>query len=100
VAAAVADVFTAFTATGSAYQVVAAFTGRRFPLRAYGGAWAGQLRWDRLTHARVLGILNNPCYAGAYVFGRYTSRRTVAPGRQHPLRDHPATDGPVAGPDP
>jgi DNA invertase Pin-like site-specific DNA recombinase len=79
VAAAIADVFTAFTATGSAYQVVAAFTGRRFPLRAYGGAWAGQLRWDRLNHARVLGILNNPCYAGAYVFGRYTSRRTVAP---------------------
>src|SRR3954453_18106620 len=38
VAAAVADVFTAFTATGSAYQVVAAFGGRRFPLRAYGGA--------------------------------------------------------------
>jgi len=79
VAAAVADVFTAFTATGSAYQVVAAFTGRRFPLRAYGGVWAGQLRWGRLNHARVLGILNNPCYAGAYVFGRYSSRRTVRP---------------------
>ena len=56
----------------------AAFAGRRFPLRAYGGAWAGQLRWGRLTHARVLAILNNPCYAGAYVFGRYACRRTVA----------------------
>ena len=32
-----------------------------------------------LTHARVLGILKNPGYAGAYVFGRYTSRRTVDP---------------------
>ena len=79
VATAVADVFAAFTATGSAYGVVAAFSERRFPLRAYGGAWAGQLRWGRLNHARVLGILNNPCYAGAYVFGRYTSRRTVDP---------------------
>src|SRR3954470_7995145 len=79
VAAAVTDVFTAFAATGSAYQVVAAFAGRRFPLRAYGGAWAGQLRWGRLTHARVLGILNNPCYAGAYVFGRHACRRTVRP---------------------
>jgi excisionase family DNA binding protein len=48
-------------------------------LRAYGGAWAGQLRWGQLTHARVIGILNNPCYAGAYVFGRYASRRTVDP---------------------
>ena len=34
----------------------------------------------KLTHARVLGILKNPGYAGAYVFGRYTSRRTVDPG--------------------
>jgi hypothetical protein len=79
VAAAVGDVFAAFTAAGSAYGVVAAFAGRRFPLRAYGGAWAGQLRWGRLTHARVIGILNNPCYAGAYVFGRYASRHTVDP---------------------
>src|SRR4051794_18480525 len=79
VAAAVTDVFTAFAATGSAYQVVAAFAGRRFPLRAYGGAWAGQLRWGRLTHARVLGMLNNPCYAGAYVFGRHACQRTVRP---------------------
>ena len=80
VQAAIADVFAAFTACGSAYGVVAAFAGRRFPLRAYGGAWAGQLRWGKLTHARVLGILKNPGYAGAYVFGRYTSRRTVDPG--------------------
>jgi DNA invertase Pin-like site-specific DNA recombinase len=61
VAAAVGDVFTAFTAAGSAYGVVAAFAGRRFPLRAYGGAWAGQLRWCRLPHARVIGILHTPC---------------------------------------
>jgi hypothetical protein len=40
---------------------------------------AGQLRWGRLTHSRVLGILKNPCYAGAYVHGRYTSRRAVDP---------------------
>ena len=79
VQAAVADVFAAFRAGGSAYQVVAAFKGRRFPLRAYGGVWAGQLRWGRLTHSRVLGILANPAYAGTYVFGRYHSRRVVSP---------------------
>ena len=79
VAAAVADVFTAFTATGSAYGVVAAFTSRRFPRRAYGGAWAGQVRFDRLTHSRACSILSNPVYAGAYVFGRFRSRRTVRP---------------------
>src|SRR5215217_6145262 len=79
VAAAVTDLFAAFRAGGSAYQVVAAFKGRRFPLRAYGGVWAGQLRWGRLTHSRVLGILANPAYAGTYVFGRYHSRRVVEP---------------------
>ena len=79
VAAAVADVCTAFTATGSAYGVVAAFTSRRFPRRAYGGAWAGQVRFDRLTHSRACSILSNPVYAGAYVFGRFRSRRTVRP---------------------
>jgi len=79
VQAAVADVFAAFRAGGSAYQVVSAFKGRRFPQRAYGGVWAGQLRWGRLTHSRVLGILANPAYAGAYVFGRYHSQRVVEP---------------------
>ena len=78
VSAAVADVFAAFQATGSAYGVVGAFTSRRFPRRAYGGAWAGELRWGRLTHSRVRGILANPAYAGAYVFGRYRSRQIVS----------------------
>jgi excisionase family DNA binding protein len=79
VQAAIRDVFAAFSATGSAYGVVTAFADRRFPLRAYGGVWAGQLRWGRLSHARVLGILKNPCYAGVYVHGRYTSHRRVDP---------------------
>jgi DNA invertase Pin-like site-specific DNA recombinase len=47
VRAAVGDVFACFAAAGSAYGVVAAFAGRKFPQRAYGGAWAGQLRWGR-----------------------------------------------------
>jgi DNA invertase Pin-like site-specific DNA recombinase len=79
VATAISDVFAAFTQTGSAYQVVACFADRRFPRRAYGGSWAGRLRFGRLTHSRVLGILANPVYAGAYVFGRFRSRRTVNP---------------------
>ena len=41
VQAAVRDVFAAFAACGSAYGVVAAFSGRRFPLRAYGGHGPG-----------------------------------------------------------
>ena len=79
VQAAIADVFAAFLQTGSAYGVLGAFTGRRFPKRAWGGAWAGELRWGVLSHPRVVRMLQNPCYAGAYVFGRCRSRRVVRP---------------------
>jgi DNA invertase Pin-like site-specific DNA recombinase len=97
VQAAVRDLFAAFAASGSAYGVVAAFGGRKFPLRAYGGTWAGQLRWGRLTHARVLGVLKNPGYAGAYVFGRYTSRRTVDPSGtvRTAMAERPRAEWPV-----
>ncbi|GAA0380169.1 recombinase family protein [Streptomyces blastmyceticus] len=70
--------FAEFARTGSADGVVA-LCGRPFPLRAYGGVWDGQLRWGKLTHGRVLGVLTNPAYAGAYVYGRYRTRRTVQP---------------------
>ena len=97
VQAAIADVFTAFAACGSAYGVVAAFGERKFPLRAYGGVWAGQLRWGKLTHARVLGVLKNPAYAGAYVFARYASRRSVDEGgRVHAdMVERPRSEWPV-----
>jgi excisionase family DNA binding protein len=77
VQAAVADIFACFAAAGSAYGVVAAFAGRKFPQRAYGGVWAGQLRWAPLTHHRVLQVLKNPAYAGAYVHGRHVTRQTA-----------------------
>jgi len=79
VQAAVADVLRAFEQTGSAYGVVGVFKDRRFPKRAWGGAWAGELSWGRLTYSRACEILSNPCYAGAYVFGRTRSRRAVRP---------------------
>src|SRR6266705_1652341 len=74
-AAAVADVFAAFTASGSAFGVVAAFAARRFP-----GGRAGERSWGRLTYSRVLGLLHNPVYAGAYVFGRHRTRQQVDAG--------------------
>jgi excisionase family DNA binding protein len=79
VRAAIADVFCCFEQTGSAYTLVRAFKPRLFPARAYGGAWAGQLRWVPLSHSRALTVLQNPAYAGAYVFGRRKSRRQVEP---------------------
>lgn len=79
-------VFQLFRETGSAYAVVQRFvqTGLRFPKRAYGGAWAGKLIWGRLSHGRVLSVIRNPSYAGAYVFGRYQYQKTItADGEIH-----------------
>ena len=72
-------VFRLFRETGSAYAVVQRFaqTGLRFPKRAYGGAWAGKLIWGRLSHGRVLSLIKNPSYAGAYVFGRYQYQKAI-----------------------
>src|SRR6266566_1942478 len=67
VAAAIAGVFAAFTASGSAYGVVAAFAGRRFPRRAAAGR-AGIPAWGPLTYSRVVQLLHNPVYAGAYAY--------------------------------
>ena len=66
-------VFRFFQETGSAYGVAHRFAEQdlKFPKRAYGGVWNGQLIWGHLTDSRVLSILKNPAYAGVYAFGRF-----------------------------
>lgn len=74
-------VFSTFRTTGSAYGVVRHFRKHNlsFPRRAYGGVWNGKIIWGKLTHGRVLGILSNPSYAGAYVFGRHRAVKSISP---------------------
>ena len=73
-------IFSAFRQTGSAYRVVQHFLEHNlnFPKRAYGGIWNGKIHWGKLTHGRVLGVLKNPSYAGAYVFGRYRGIKSIS----------------------
>lgn len=77
---AVQMVFAAFREQGSAYAVVHRFAALqlRFPKRTYGGAWGGRLLWGPLSHSRVLGVLRNPAYTGAYVYGRYRQTKTLS----------------------
>lgn len=72
--------FDAFRETQSAYGVVRYFfkNGLKFPKRAYGGVWNGKLIWGHLIHGRVLGVLKNPQYAGAYVYGRYGYEKSIS----------------------
>jgi hypothetical protein len=80
--------FDIFRQAGTAYGVVHRFSkeGIRFPKRSYGGAWDGKLIWGRLTGSRVLCVLKNPSYAGAYVHGRYQSVKEIAPDGTFRLR--------------
>jgi DNA invertase Pin-like site-specific DNA recombinase len=88
---AVRTVFKLFEQEGTAYAVVRRFQelGLRFPRRSYGGAWDGKLLWGRLTHSRMIGLLANPSYAGAYVFGRYQSSKQVGPSGEIATRLRP-----------
>ena len=73
--AAITDMFAAFTAAGSAYGVVTAFAGRRFP-----AGRESERTWGPLSYSRVVTLLHNPIYAGAYVFGRTRTRQQVDAG--------------------
>jgi DNA invertase Pin-like site-specific DNA recombinase len=75
-------VFTVFEQTGSALAVVKHFARHRllFPDRQWGRARDGELVWKPLRHGRVLDVLHNPRYAGAYVYGRTQTRTRTLPG--------------------
>jgi len=64
--------FETFERTGSASATVRHFSGQglRFPRRPRHGHRQGELVWESLRHWRVLRVLHNPRYAGAFCFGR------------------------------
>jgi hypothetical protein len=71
--------FETFRRTGSAMATVKLFRnqGLTFPRRVAGGPHSGELVWGTLGHCQVLRVLHNPRYAGAFVFGRHHTRKTV-----------------------
>jgi DNA invertase Pin-like site-specific DNA recombinase len=69
-------VFDTFERTGSAMQTVRFFAqqGLLFPRRLRAGANKGDLLWAPARHARILQVLHNPRYAGAFAYGRTRTR--------------------------
>ena len=69
--------FQTFRRVGSAYGTVRYFgkQGLLFPRRLRKGLHKGELVWGELCHSRALGLLHNPRYAGAFVFGRVQTRK-------------------------
>lgn len=74
--------FETFARTGSASATVKHFREQalRFPRRPRGGPHKGELLWEALCHWRVLRVLHNPRYAGAFCFGR--TRTHQRPGER------------------
>ena len=65
--------------------------GVRLPVRVPGGPAKGELEWHRASRPSLYGMLVNPIYAGAYVYGlRPTDRRRQRPG--HPSTGRKAPD--------
>jgi len=71
--------FATFRRTGSAMATVKTFRqqGILFPRRLRSGPGKGDLVWAPLEHNHVLRTLHNPRYAGAFVYGRTRSRKTI-----------------------
>lgn len=75
--------FETFRQTGSALRVVHYFKteGVLWPRRITSGVRAGELFFGPLEHSRVLGILHNPRYTGAFVYGRTRQRKVIIAGQ-------------------
>ena len=76
-------VFDTFDRTGSAGAVVRYFQKQQiaWPRRVHKGPRPGALVFGELERDRVLSILHNPRYAGAYVYGRTRQRKLRLAGQ-------------------
>lgn len=77
--------FETFRRTGSACQVVQHFAreGILWPRRLATGPRAGDIVWVPLVHSRVLNMLHNPRYTGAFIWGRSRQRKVTIGGQVH-----------------
>ena len=81
--AAVQLVFETFRQCASASATVRRFRreGWLFPCRIRRGIGKGDLHWVAMEHWRIVDILHNPRYAGAFAYGR--TRQAYRVGRKH-----------------
>jgi DNA invertase Pin-like site-specific DNA recombinase len=89
------DLFARFRISGSARQVLLQLRqeGARLPSRDQ----QGHLVWRPAGLGRIVEVLKNPIYAGAFVYGRTMRRTVIKDGRQHRTAGHarPPEEWPV-----
>jgi DNA invertase Pin-like site-specific DNA recombinase len=85
-------VFDTFEKTGSAMQTTKIFReqGLLFPRRIRAGLGNGELHWAQASHSRIIQVLHNPRYAGAFVYGRVRTR--LLPDGKHSTTKVPRSD--------
>jgi hypothetical protein len=85
-------VFETFERTGTAMQTAKLIheQGIRFPRQIRKGLNKGELHWVRAEHSRILQVLHNPRYAGAFVYGRVRTR--LLPDGKHSTTKVPRSE--------
>jgi DNA invertase Pin-like site-specific DNA recombinase len=80
---AIATVFRRFTELGSARQVMMSVRedGLELPRWRAGG----RIEWAPASYGAVIGVLTNPCYAGAFTFGRTRGTRQAGRSIRRPV---------------
>ena len=79
---AVATVFQKFEQLGSARQATIWFREEQIPVPQTKPGTAGQeVIWKLPSSGRIRQMLNNPCYAGAFAYGKTTVRTRIEGGR-------------------
>ncbi len=78
---AIRGVFAKFRELGSARQVVLWYYQEQIPLPYVLPGSSGQVAWSIPSSNRILSILKNPWYAGAFAYGRSATKTVVESGR-------------------
>jgi DNA invertase Pin-like site-specific DNA recombinase len=81
---AVAGVYCKFHELGSARQTALWYRDQNILLpQVQPGSSGHEITWAPATQSRLRQLLKNPCYAGALVYGRTTTKTVIAEGRPH-----------------
>ena len=86
---AIRGIFEKFTELGSARQVLLWYRQEQIPLPTWRGFdLPNEVVWRLPVQNRILSVIKNPAYAGAFVYGRRCTRTAVVEGRARRTSGH------------
>ena len=86
---AIRGMFTKFRQVGSARQVLLWYRQEQIPLpHLEPGTGGAQVNWRLPGYQRILAVLSNPAYAGAFVYGRTQTKIVMRNGRAVKTHGH------------